>query len=46
VALAAEVSALAAHLNARGSAVRALTVDALLDEYSAVIGRRLEELGG
>jgi hypothetical protein len=29
--LAAEVSALAAHLNARGSAVRALAVDALLD---------------
>jgi hypothetical protein len=34
--LAAEVSALAAHLNARGSAVRALAVDALLDEFSAV----------
>jgi hypothetical protein len=34
--LAAEVSAFAAHLNARGSAVRALAVDALLDEYSAV----------
>jgi hypothetical protein len=34
--LAAEVSALAAHLNARGSAVRALAVDALLDDFSAV----------
>jgi hypothetical protein len=34
--LAAEVSALAAHLNARGSAVRALAVDALLDEFSAI----------
>jgi hypothetical protein len=34
--LAAEVSALAAHLNARGSAVRAMAVDALLDEFSAV----------
>jgi hypothetical protein len=34
--LAAEVSALGAHLNARGSAVRALAVDALLDDFSAV----------
>ena len=34
--LAAEVSALAAHLNSRASAVRALAVDALLDDYSAV----------
>jgi hypothetical protein len=34
--LAAEVSALAAHLNARGPAVRALAVDALLDQYSTV----------
>jgi hypothetical protein len=34
--LAAEVSALAAHLTARGSAVRALAVDALLDDFSAV----------
>jgi hypothetical protein len=34
--LAAEVSALCAHLNARGSAVRALAVDALLDDFSAV----------
>jgi hypothetical protein len=34
--LAAEVSALAAHLNARGSAVRALAVDALLDDFSAI----------
>jgi hypothetical protein len=34
--LAAEVSALTAHLNARGSAVRALAVDALLDDFSAV----------
>ena len=34
--LAAEVSALCAHLNARGSAVRGLAVDALLDDFSAV----------
>lgn len=34
--LAAEVSALAAHLNSRASAVRALAVEALLDDYSAV----------
>lgn len=34
--LAAEVSALAAHLNSRASALRALAVSALLDEYSAV----------
>jgi hypothetical protein len=34
--LAAEVSALAAHLNSRASAVRAKAVDALLDDYSAV----------
>ena len=34
--LAAEVSALAAHLNSRASTVRALAVEALLDEYSAV----------
>jgi hypothetical protein len=34
--LAAEVSALAAHLNSRGSAVRALAVDTLLDDFSAV----------
>jgi hypothetical protein len=34
--LAAEVSSLAAHLNSRASAVRALAVDALLDEFSAV----------
>jgi hypothetical protein len=34
--LAAEVSALCAHLNARGSAVRALAVDALLDDFSAI----------
>jgi hypothetical protein len=34
--LAAEVSAFAAHLNSRGSAVRALAVDALLDDYSAI----------
>ena len=34
--LAAEVSSLAAHLNSRGSAVRALAVDALLDDFSAV----------
>jgi hypothetical protein len=34
--LAAEVSALAAHLNSRASAVRSLAVQALLDDYSAV----------
>ena len=34
--LAAEVSALAAHLNSRGSAVRSLAVNGLLDEFSAV----------
>jgi hypothetical protein len=34
--LAAEVSALAAHLNSRASAVRARAVQELLDEYSAV----------
>jgi hypothetical protein len=34
--LAAEVSALAAHLNSRASALRAVAVNALLDEYSAV----------
>jgi hypothetical protein len=34
--LAAEVSALCAHLNARGSAVRALAVDALLEDFSAI----------
>lgn len=34
--LAAEVSALAAHLNSRGSAIRALAVDTLLEDYSAV----------
>jgi hypothetical protein len=34
--LAAEVSALAAHLNSRASAVRASAVNALLDEFSAV----------
>jgi hypothetical protein len=34
--LAAEVSALAAHLNSRASTVRAKAVDGLLDEYSAV----------
>lgn len=34
--LAAEVSALAAHLNSRASAVRAVAVDALLDDLSAV----------
>jgi hypothetical protein len=34
--LAAEVSALSAHLNARGSAMRALAVDALLDDFSAI----------
>lgn len=40
--LAAEVSALAAHLNSRASAVRTLAVDALLDEFSAItVGARL-----
>lgn len=34
--LAAEISALAAHLNSRASLVRARAVDRLLDEYSAV----------
>lgn len=34
--LAAEVSALAAHLNSRASGVRSVAVDQLLDEYSAV----------
>ena len=34
--LAAEVSALSAHLVSRASAVRAVAVDALLDDYSAV----------
>jgi len=34
--LAAEVSLLAAHLVSRASAVRALAVEALLDDYSAV----------
>lgn len=34
--LAAEVSALAAHLNSRASAVRAIAMDSLLDDYSAV----------
>jgi hypothetical protein len=34
--LAAEVSALTAHLNSRASAVRARAVQELLDEYSAV----------
>ncbi len=34
--LAAEVSALAAHLTSRASAVRALAVDILLDDVSAV----------
>lgn len=34
--LAAEVSSLAAHLNSRASTVRALAVDALLDDFSAV----------
>lgn len=34
--LAAEVSALAAHLNERASAVRSLAVDALLEEFSAI----------
>ncbi|MQA77381.1 MAG: hypothetical protein GEV10_02685 [Streptosporangiales bacterium] len=34
--LAAEVSALAAHLNSRASAVRAVAVDDLLEDFSAV----------
>ncbi|HEY3502063.1 MAG TPA: hypothetical protein VGN37_04635 [Actinocatenispora sp.] len=34
--LAAEVSALTAHLNSRASAARAIAVDVLLDEFSAV----------
>lgn len=34
--LAAEVSALAAHLNSRAAVVRALAVDVLLDDFSAV----------
>jgi hypothetical protein len=34
--IAAEVSALTAHLTSRGSAVRALAVEALLDDFSAV----------
>ncbi|WP_199434234.1 hypothetical protein [Qaidamihabitans albus] len=34
--LAAEVSALAAHLNSRASAVRAIAVGGLLDDFSAV----------
>jgi hypothetical protein len=34
--LAAEVSALTAHLTSRGAAIRALAVEALLDDYSAV----------
>lgn len=34
--LAAEVSSLAAHLNSRASWVRALAVDTLLDDFSAV----------
>lgn len=34
--LAAEVSALVAHLNSRASAVRAAAVEVLLDDYSAV----------
>jgi hypothetical protein len=34
--LAAEVSALAAHLNERASAVRSLAVDALLADFSAI----------
>jgi len=34
--LAAEISALAAHLNSRASALRAAAVNVLLDEYSAV----------
>jgi hypothetical protein len=34
--LAAEVSALSAHLSSRASGVRSLAVDSLLDDYSAV----------
>ena len=34
--IAAEVSALTAHLTSRASAVRAIAVEALLDDYSAV----------
>ncbi len=34
--LAAEISAFAAHLNSRASAIRAQAVDALLEDYSAV----------
>jgi hypothetical protein len=34
--LAAEVSAMTAHLTSRGSAIRAVAVEALLDDYSAV----------
>jgi len=34
--LAAEVSALASHLNSRASGVRSVAVDALLEDYSAV----------
>ncbi|MGO1971675.1 MAG: hypothetical protein ACTH2Q_01830 [Propionibacteriaceae bacterium] len=34
--LAAEVSALSAHLNSRASGVRSVAVDQLLDDYSAV----------
>jgi hypothetical protein len=34
--IAAEVSSLAAHLTSRASAVRALAVEALLDDFSAV----------
>lgn len=34
--LAAEVSSLAAHLNSRGSAIRAMAVADLLDDFSAV----------
>ena len=40
--LAAEVSALAAHLNSRASTVRTLAVEAMLDDYSAItVGARL-----
>lgn len=34
--LAAEVSALASHLNSRASGVRSVAVDALLEDYSAI----------
>ena len=34
--LTAEISALAAHLNSRAASIRALAVDALLEDYSAV----------